>query len=1123
VQADYIFKKYLESPKVKQLNIALNDKNLQNLKLHGLHYSAASIVFGSLVKSADLPFFVVVVSDREKAAYFYNDLESVIENKESVFFLPSAFKRFYDDADKENTDLLLRSEVLSNIASIKKNAILVTYPEALLETVVSKKSITEKSLTLSIGEKVSVSFLEELLFSYQFEKTDFVIEPGQFAVRGGIVDVFSYAYDKPFRIEFFGSEVESIRPFNPVDQLSTGKARIVTLLPNLEKNKAENELRESIFDFLPPSTIFAFESLSLTQGKSELLSENAEKEFDRVKKLPTKHQPPEQLIVFPSLLNQKLAGCNKVIEFGIESVLASDFELRFNLKSQPKFNKNFNLLAQNLKDNKDKNFENFIAATSPKQVERLYSVFEDNDEKPEFTPLLFEINEGFVDEDLKLAVYTDHQLFERYHRFRLKEGFKKNQQALTIKELSSLQPGDFVTHVDHGIGKFSGMEKIMVGGKYQEAVRLVYKDNDILYVSIHSLHRISKYTGKEGTAPKMYKLGGAAWQNLKRKTKAKVKEVAFDLIKLYAKRREQKGFQFNPDNYLMHELEASFEYEETPDQLKAVNDVKYDMEREMPMDRLVCGDVGFGKTEVAIRAAFKAVCDNKQVAILVPTTVLSLQHYKSFKKRLADFPVNIDYVNRFKSTKNIKETLKNVAEGKVDILIGTHRLVSKDVKFKDLGLLIIDEEQKFGVSVKDKLKTFRVNVDTLTLTATPIPRTLQFSLMSARDMSIINTPPPNRYPVETKLVGFNQQMIKEAIAYELSRDGQVFFVNNKIHNLHEISNLITSLVPGARVAVGHGQMDGNQLEDIMAGFYEGNYDVLVATTIIESGIDVSNANTIIINEAHNFGLSDLHQLRGRVGRSNKKAFCYLIAPPLQHVSTESRKRLEALVQFSDLGSGFNIAMRDLDIRGAGDLLGADQSGFISDIGFEMYQKILDEAVQELKDAEFKDLFEDRNDQKEKEIYRGECVIETDLSLLYPDEYIVDITERLALYKALTEVNNLEELEQYRLNLVDRFGELPNEAEELLNSVRLKWLGKQLGMEKIIIKSEKMICSFVEDQDNPFFQSSTFTSILQFVQVNHKKTKMYQKNEALRLSISNIGSIYDAINVLKPITLQPEKV
>ncbi|MGY6562073.1 MAG: transcription-repair coupling factor [Luteibaculaceae bacterium] len=1115
MQAADILKAYMDSARLKQLALALKQENNRSIFLNGLGFSVAPIVTGALYQKQSFPISVCVLDNKENAAYFYNDLQNTMPLRDSVFFLPSS-GRPYTAQDNTNTDALLRAEVISALAKIEADAVVVTYPEALAEKIVTKSTLQKKSLTLGVGEKISISFLEEILFDYEFEKTDFVVKPGQFAVRGGIVDLFSFAYDKPFRIEFFGKEVESIRPFNAADQLSTGKVKLVNIVPNLAHLDKGEEVRESLFNFLPQDTLYWFSHYDLSLGSTDKLFTQASETYINLEKLPTKHNTPEHLYLSKEALLAHLNTVHKLLFWGYQTPEKYDTEIRFNLKAQPMFNKNFSLLAENFKENKAQEFKNYIAATSAKQVERLYAVFQDNAQKPEFTPILFEINEGFIDYDLKIALYTDHQLFERYHRFRLKEGFKQDQQAITIKELSSLQPGDFVVHVDHGIGKFSGLEKILVGGKYQEAVRLVYRDNDILYVSIHSLHRISKYSGKEGTEPKIYKLGGAAWATLKKKTKNKVKEVAFDLIQLYAKRRQQKGFKFNPDNYLMHELEASFEYEETPDQLKAVNDVKRDMEQEMPMDRLVCGDVGFGKTEVAIRAAFKAVADSKQVAILVPTTVLSLQHYKSLKKRLADFPATVDYVNRFKSSKQIKETLKNLAEGKIDILVGTHRLVSKDVKFKDLGLLIIDEEQKFGVSVKDKLKTFKVNVDTLTLTATPIPRTLQFSLMNARDLSIINTPPPNRYPVETKLIGFNHQTIKEAIAYEISRDGQVFFVNNKIHNLHEIADLITKLVPGTRVAVGHGQMDGDKLEEIMTGFYEGIFDVLVCTTIVESGIDVSNANTIIINEAQNFGLSDLHQLRGRVGRSNKKAFCYLIAPPLQHVSSESRKRLEALLQFSDLGSGFNIAMRDLDIRGAGDLLGADQSGFISDIGFEMYQKILDEAIQELKETEFKELFEDEH---EPQNYTTDCVIETDLELLFPDEYIIDITERLALYRALTEIKTEEELNQFRTNLIDRFGPLPLEAEELIQSLKLKWLGMEFAMEKIIIKSGKMICSFIENQESAFFGSDAFDSILRFVQTHTKTTKMYQKNNLLKLSIEQINSINNAIYQLNSITLQ----
>jgi len=801
-----------------------------------------------------------------------------------------------------------------------------------------------------------------------------------------------------------------------------------------------------------------------------------------------------------------------VVEFGSLEVLGSN-SIHFNVSPQPTFNKNFDLLQADLKKMGQVGFSTMIVSNQPKQIERIYSIFEDLQADVNFTTLDVAFHEGFINNDLKIACYTDHQIFERYHRFKLKDGFRKNKQALTLKEIYNLNKGDFVTHIDHGIGRFSGLEIIDVNGKPQETIRLVYRDNDVLYVSIHSLHRISKYSGKDGTQPKMNKIGSPQWDKIKKKTKAKVKEIAYDLIKLYAQRKQEKGFAFEPDTYLQNELEASFIFEDTPDQLKATIDVKADMESDAPMDRLICGDVGFGKTEIAIRAAFKAVTDSKQVAILVPTTILSLQHFKTFKDRLKDFPCNIDYINRFKSTKQINETVKKLEEGKIDILIGTHAIVGKKVKFKDLGLIIIDEEQKFGVGVKDKLKTLKATVDTLTLTATPIPRTLQFSLMGARDLSIINTPPPNRQAVQTEVVGFNEELIRDAITYETQRGGQVFFVHNRVQNIHEVAGMIQRLCPGIRVCVGHGQMDGKKLENIMMDFINHDYDVLVATTIIESGIDVANANTMIINQAQNFGLSDLHQMRGRVGRSNKKAFCYLIAPPMHNLPEDSRKRLEAITHFSDLGSGFNISMRDLDIRGAGDLLGGEQTGFISDIGFEMYQKILNEALKELRETEFKDLFEE-DENVDGAQFVDDCILETDLELLLPDDYVNQVSERLSLYQMLDNCKDEEELSKFIVQLEDRFGELPPQAIELCESIKLRWIAKEIGFEKLVIKGKKMIGYFVYQQDSPYFESPQFTKVLKFVQTNQINCKMNERNQKLRLIFSNINSIEKALASLR---------
>jgi len=883
------------------------------------------------------------------------------------------------------------------------------------------------------------------------------------------------------------------------------------VVPNIG-DQTLHEAVEPFFNFIPADTRIWIADAARCEKQLETAMEKAEKAYERVSE-ELNFTPPDKLYIDPSGF-QKLIDPFHVIEFDGGTTFPNRVVIDWNMIPQPSFNKNFDMITSNLQANHRQGYHNVIVAGQSTQIERLHDIFADREEEVPHHPIPVELSNGFVDKDLKLLVYTDHQLFERYHRFRLKEGFRKNKQALTLKELMALEPGDFVVHIDHGIGEFGGLQKIDVNGKEQEAIRLSYKGGDVLYVNIHSLHRISKYTSKEGTAPKISKLGTGTWAATKAKTKTRVKELAFDLLKLYAKRKNSKGFSFSPDNYMLHELEASFMFEETPDQHSAIEAVKKDMERSIPMDRLVCGDVGFGKTEVAIRAAFKAAADGKQVAVLVPTTILSMQHFRSFSRRLRDFPVTVDYINRFKTGKALTETLKKLEAGQVDILIGTHAIVGKRVKFKDLGLMIIDEEQKFGVAVKDKLKTLRADVDALTLTATPIPRTLQFSLMGARDLSTIATPPPNRQPVETHLASFSEDVIRDAIAYEISRGGQVYFVNNRVKNIQEVSGMITRLVPDARVGIGHGQMDGKQLEDVMARFIEGAFDVLVATTIIESGIDISNANTMIINDAHQFGLSDLHQLRGRVGRSNKKAFCYLLAPPISLLPDESRKRLQAIEQFSDLGSGIQIAMRDLDIRGAGDLLGGEQSGFISELGFDMYQKILSEAVQELKEESFAELFEE--ERKADRRYVSEAAIETDFALMIPDHYVNDIPERISLYRELDDLDHESELAAFKERLEDRFGPLPQETEDLIDTIRLRWLAEFLGMEKIVLKGGKLIAAFIANEDSAFFQGATFARILNYLKNHAKDTKMYQRNGALRMSIEGIQSTLAALRLLEDI-------
>lgn len=1110
------FKKaYQTSDKIQEIASLLQEAD-QKIQLKGLLGSSAAVMADAIIKNRS-GNHLFILGEKEEAAFFLNDLENLNKTASNILFFPHSYKRPYQLESTDNASVVARAEVLERIN--RGNPVtIVTYPEALSEKIVTKKQFAEKILEIKKGVEYSVDFINELLIEYEFEKVDFVYEPGQFAVRGGIIDIFSFSNDMPYRVEFFGDEVDSIRTFNPVNQLSVKTMSRLTVVPNIQKHITE-EVREDLIKFLPSQTNIWIKDFMLIGEELDKAYNKALDIFNNLPESPVKHTPPVDLYLskqsFVKQVHEK-----SVIEFG-ERPFYEDNNFHFNMGLQPRFNKNFELLIENLKQNEKLGYTNMIVSSQAKQVERLYSIFEDLNTSIQFVTLSFALHEGFIDNEQKFACYTDHQIFERYHRFRLKDGFKKNQQALTLKEIYNLQKGDFVTHIDHGIGKFSGLEIIDVNGKPQEAIRLIYKDNDVLYVSIHSLHRIAKYTGKEGTQPKMNKIGTQAWSKKKQKTKSRIKEIAYDLIQLYAKRKQAVGFGFSPDTYLQNELEASFIYEDTPDQLKATQAVKKDMESENPMDRLVCGDVGFGKTEVAIRAAFKAVADSKQVAVLVPTTILALQHYKTFKERLGDMPCTVDYINRFKSTAQTKETLKNLEEGKIDIIIGTHALVGKGVKFNDLGLIIIDEEQKFGVGVKDKLKLFKASVDTLTLTATPIPRTLQFSLMGARDLSVINTPPPNRQPVETEVITFSEERIRDAITYETQRGGQVFFVHNRVQNIHEVGGMIQRLCPGIRVAIGHGQMDGKKLEQLMAGFVDHEYDVLVATTIIESGIDVSNANTIIINNAQNFGLSDLHQMRGRVGRSNKKAFCYLIAPPFHTLPSDSRKRLEAVAHFNELGSGFNIAMRDLDIRGAGNLLGGEQSGFISDIGFDMYQKILNEAIQELKQDQFKDLYPD-DPEGDANQYISDCILETDLELLIPDTYINNVTERLIIYQSLDGTETPDDLVKFKGNLEDRFGPLPTVVHELIQSIELRWLAKSIGFEKLVIKSKKMIGYFVYRQDSHYYQSSQFTKVLQFIQSNPPGVKMNERNNKLRLIVSDIETVSQAIHALAPLALKEKE-
>ncbi|WP_318312173.1 transcription-repair coupling factor [Flagellimonas crocea] len=1100
----------------------------RKINIKGLVGSSLSFVISEAFKSAESPF-LLILNDKEEAAYHLNDLEQLIGEKD-VLFYPGSYRRPYQIEETDNANILLRAEVLNRINSRRKPAVIVTYPDALFEKVVTRKELDKNTQKLKIGDEISLDFLNEVLFEYQFKRVDFVTEPGEFSVRGGIVDVFSFSPDEPYRIEFFGDEVDSIRTFDVETQLSTDKVKKITIIPNVE-NKFTEEIRESFLKYISANTVVFAKNPALIYDRIDSFFEKAEESFAKLSK-EIKHAKPKELFLDSALLKEQLNDY-AFVEIGNTSVTSSGVEkqtesspstalgmtasfIQFNTKPQPSFNKKFDLLIENLNDNRDAGYSNYIFCSTEQQAKRFHDIFEEVDETVHYQTIIFPLFQGFVDQDLKIACYTDHQIFERYHKFHLKNGYAK-KQAITLKELNKLEIGDYVTHIDHGIGKFVGLQKIDVEGKKQEAIKLIYGDRDILYVSIHSLHKISKYNGKDGAPPKIFKLGSAAWKKLKQKTKARVKKIAFDLIKVYAKRRLEKGFQYAPDSYLQHELEASFLYEDTPDQEKSTQDVKKDMESERPMDRLICGDVGFGKTEVAIRAAFKAVDNGKQVAVLVPTTILAFQHDRTFKERLKEMPVTVDYLNRFRTAKEKRETLENLENGKVDIIIGTHQLVNKNVKFKDLGLLIVDEEQKFGVSVKEKLRSIKENVDVLTLTATPIPRTLQFSLMAARDLSVINTPPPNRYPIESQVIRLNEEIIRDAISYEIQRGGQVFFIHNRIENIKEVAGMLQRLVPDAKIGIGHGQMEGKKLENLMLAFMNGEFDVLVSTTIIESGLDVTNANTIFIHNANNFGLSDLHQMRGRVGRSNKKAFCYFITPPYEVMTTEARKRIEALEQFTDLGSGFNIAMKDLEIRGAGDLLGGEQSGFINEIGFETYQKILSEAIEELKENEFKDLYDEVEGDKEK-VYVKEMQLDTDFELLFPDDYINNITERLNLYTQLNDVEDEEGLQKFEAQLVDRFGELPEPAVDLMNSVRIKWIATHIGLEKVIMKKGKFIGYFIADQQSSFYQSAVFTQILQYAQTHPQLVKLKEKQtrNGLRLLLvfERITTVDKALKVLE---------
>jgi len=1111
-----LLKAYQQSPRVFSLVDGITMSQPRSFLLRQLRGSAPGFVAASvfLHPSCSSINHLVICNDAEDAAYFHNTLESLTEAL-NIYYFPSSFKNRKNYRLLNSSHVMLRTEALMKFASVSaaghRAGMLITYPEALFEKVVVSRSISESVIHLKTNDVIRPDELFEKLVSYGFERTDFVYEPGQFAVRGGIIDIYSFGNEKPYRIELFGNDIDSIRIIDPETQLSERRLLQVSIIPNVETQFGD-EQKVSLLEFLPDYTVVWLQEEELVHERLLTAEEDLglflQLRADAPKKEEEEEGPEHRDVtaadfMVPQQFREALHVRHR-IHFGPQRPETPvDLEIEFRTKEQPAFNRQFDLLIKDLKGWEKQQFALHLFAENPKQTERLFSIFKDLNEEIQFQPQPLAIHEGFIDEDLKLVCYTDHQIFQRYHKYKVKQAYNKNK-ALTLRTLRELQPGDYVTHIDHGVGVYSGLQKIEVNGKLQEAVRIIYKDSDILYVNINSLHKIAKFTGKEGSVPKINKLGSDAWQKLKEKTKTKVKEIAFDLIKLYAQRKAQQGFAHSPDNYLQTELEASFIYEDTPDQSKATADVKKDMESPSPMDRRVCGDVGFGKTEIAIRAAFKAVVDGRQAAVLVPTTILAFQHYKTFSERLKDFPVTVDYINRFKSAKEKKETLKRLEEGKIDIIVGTHAILSKDVTFRNLGLLVIDEEQKFGVAHKEKIKTLRTNIDALTLTATPIPRTLQFSLMGARDLSIINTPPPNRQPIQTEVRVFQEDFIREAIYFETERGGQVFFIHNRIQGLAEMAGLIQGLCPDLSIGWAHGQLEGHELEERILDFIDRKYDVLVCTNIVESGVDIPNVNTIVINNAHQFGLSDLHQLRGRVGRSNKKAFAYLLAPPMSTLPTDSRKRLQTLEQHSELGSGFQIAMRDLDIRGAGNLLGGEQTGFMAEIGFETYQKILDEAIRELKRTEFRELFKEEITKQDD--FVQDCTIDTDQEILIPDSYVASITERLALYSRLDNCDTEAELKAMEEEFRDRFGPIPGEVEDLFMTVRVRKLAVALGFEKLLLRDSTLKCYFINRPDSPYFESDLFKRILDYLQTGTNKARLKQAGRLFLLVVEPAGSM-----------------
>ena len=1119
---------YAGHKSVKALVKALQDGSARTIFAEGLCASAAPLLFSSVAAACPQVMacpYVFVLDDAEEAGYFYHDLTQILGEQE-VFYFPSSFRRAVKFGQRDAANEILRTEVISRLSAGHRPLFVVTYPEAVMEKVVSRQKLNEQTLRLRAGERVDITFVEETLRAFGFRRVDYVYEPGQFAVRGSILDVFSFSSEWPYRVDFFGDEVDSIRTFEVQTQLSRDKQEEIVIVPELA---GYVQGKVPFTDFLPPETVLVMKDLFFLRDVADrvyadgfsaqaLMDEQARTEMEEAER----HEKlrADLMLVDGSALMKGMLDFRRV-EVGNKPSATPQATVRFHLTAQPIFHKNFELVTRTFHEYLEKGYTLYILADSAKQTDRLASIFTEQASGIGFIPVDRTLHAGFADDDLKACFFTDHQIFDRFHKYNLRsDKARSGKVALSLKELQEFNIGDYVVHVDHGVGKFGGLVRIPNGDTMQEVIKIIYQNDDVVFVSIHSLHKVSKYRGKEGEPPRLNKLGTGAWERLKERTKTKIKDIARDLIKLYSLRRQEKGFAFSPDSFMQHELEASFLYEDTPDQLKATQAVKADMERDRPMDRLVCGDVGFGKPEVAIRAAFKACADNKQVAVLVPTTVLAYQHFQTFSSRLKGMPVRVDYLSRARSAAKTKEILRDLADGKINIIVGTHKLIGKSVKFKDLGLLIIDEEQKFGVVTKEKLRQMKVNVDTLTLTATPIPRTLQFSLMGARDLSVIQTPPPNRYPVQTEVHTFSTELIAEAVNFEMSRNGQVFIVNNRISSLYDLEALLHKHVPDARVCVGHGQMPPEELENIIFGFVHYDYDVLVSTTIIESGIDIPNANTIIINGAQNFGLSDLHQMRGRVGRSNKKAFCYLLAPPLAALTPEARRRLQAIENFSDLGSGIHIAMQDLDIRGAGNLLGAEQSGFIADLGYETYQKILSEAVKELKNDEFGDLYAEeirKGNDLGGENFVDECALESDLQMSFPDDYVPSSSERMLLYRELDGLERDEDVEAFRLRMKDRFGEIPEEGEELIRVVTLRRLGKCLGAEKIFLKAGRMVLYFVQNEKSAYFESKAFGQCIAYAAMNAHRSNLREANGRRSMVIQEVRSVKDAVGILRQIS------